>query len=75
MVILLAQLNPDWQIVDGHHLFRIWIFDDFKDALQFLYGELMLMLEDIADSELYDSVEQIYLTELRSVEEMRLLLN
>ena len=75
MAPLLTQLNPDWQIVDGHHLFRIWIFDDFKDALQFLYGELMLMLEDIADSELYDSVEQIYLTELRSVEEMRLLLN
>ena len=39
------------------------------------YGELMQMLDDIADRELYDSVEQIYLTELRSVEEMRLLLN
>ena len=39
------------------------------------YGELLQMLEDIDDRELYDSVEQIYLTELRSVEEMRLLLN
>ena len=39
------------------------------------YGKLMQMLEDIEDRELYDSVEQIYLTELRSVEEMRLLLN
>ena len=59
--------------------------DDYREMLQNAleteikaseaYGELMLMLEDIADSELYDSVEQIYLTELRSVEEMRLLLN
>lgn len=39
------------------------------------YGELLQMLEEIDDRELYDSVEQIYLTELRSVEEMRLLLN
>ena len=38
------------------------------------YGELLQMLEEINDRELYDSVEQIYLTELRSVEEMRLLL-
>jgi bacterioferritin len=39
------------------------------------YGELMEMLDEIEDRELYDSVEQIYLTELRSVEEMRMLLN
>ena len=39
------------------------------------YGELMKMLDEIEDRELYDSVEQIYLTELRSVEEIRMLLN
>ena len=38
------------------------------------YGELMTLIESIDDRELYDSIEQIYLTELRSVEEMRLLL-
>ena len=38
------------------------------------YGELMTLIEAIDDRELYDSIEQIYLTELRSVEEMRLLL-
>lgn len=38
------------------------------------YRELMELLEEIEDRELYDSIEQIYLTELRSVEEMRLLL-
>jgi bacterioferritin (cytochrome b1) len=38
------------------------------------YGELMQLIETIDDRELYDSIEQIYLTELRSVEEMRLLL-
>ena len=35
----------------------------------------MKMLDEIEDRELYDSVEQIYLTELRSVEEIRMLLN
>tara|TARA_B100000767_G_scaffold271302_1_gene296642 strand:- start:1250 stop:1663 length:414 start_codon:yes stop_codon:yes gene_type:complete len=38
------------------------------------YRELLQLLEEIQDRELYDSIEQIYLTELRSVEEMRLLL-
>ena len=35
MAPLLTQLNPDWQIVDGHHLLRVWSFDDFESALQF----------------------------------------
>ena len=35
MAPLLTQLNPDWQIVDNHHLFRVWSFDDFESALQF----------------------------------------
>ena len=33
---LLAQLNDDWQVVDGHHLERTWNFDDFQAALDFV---------------------------------------
>ena len=40
-----------------------------------IYGEILPLLEEIADRELYDAVEQIYLAELRSVEEIRLLLD
>ena len=40
-----------------------------------IYGELLPLLEEISDRELYDAVEQIYLAELRSVEEIRLLLD
>ena len=38
------------------------------------YGDLLVNLEDIDDRELYDAVEQIYLAELRSVEEIRMIL-
>ena len=38
------------------------------------YGDLLKMLDDISDRELYDAVEQIYLAELRSGEEIRMLL-
>lgn len=40
-----------------------------------VYGELLPLLKHAGDGELYDTVEQIYLTELRSIEEMRLLLD
>ena len=40
-----------------------------------IYGELLPLLDEIADRELYDAVEQIYLAELRSVEEIRMLLD
>ena len=40
-----------------------------------VYGELLTLLDEISDIELYDAVEQIYLAELRSVEEIRLLLD
>ena len=33
---LLAQLEDDWQVVDGHHLERTWKFDDFQAALNFV---------------------------------------
>ena len=40
-----------------------------------VYGELMHMLEDMGDGEIYDAIEQIYLSEVRSIEEMRLLMS
>ena len=39
-----------------------------------IYSELLEMVEELDDRELYDSLESIYFTELRSVEEMRMLL-
>ena len=32
---LIAKLNPQWVIVDNHHLQREWKFKDFKEALEF----------------------------------------
>jgi len=40
-----------------------------------IYSELLEMIQELDDRELYDSLENIYFTELRSVEEMRLLLH
>ena len=39
-----------------------------------VYGEVMIQLEAAADQDLSDAIEQIYLAELRSVEELRLLM-
>ncbi len=36
-----------------------------------VYGELMAMIEEAGDAELLDTIEQIYLAEVRSVEELR----
>tara|TARA_B100000287_G_scaffold297035_1_gene280169 strand:- start:442 stop:930 length:489 start_codon:yes stop_codon:yes gene_type:complete len=36
-----------------------------------VYGDLMEMIEEAGDAELLDSIEQIYLAEVRSVEELR----
>lgn len=38
-----------------------------------LYGRLLEMLEEYNDSELFDTIEQIYLAELRSIEDLRLI--
>ncbi|MEK9696797.1 MAG: ferritin-like domain-containing protein [Candidatus Poseidoniales archaeon] len=38
-----------------------------------VYGTLLKMLEDYDDGELYDAIEQIYLAELRSIEDLRLI--
>jgi len=54
---------------------------DFKDMLNYsleteakaaeVYGELLEMIERSDEQDLYDSIEQIYLAEVRSVEELR----
>ena len=36
-----------------------------------VYGELMTLIEEEGDADLYDAIEQIYLAEVRSVEELR----
>ena len=36
-----------------------------------VYGELMTLIEEAGDADLYDAIEQIYLAEVRSVEELR----
>jgi bacterioferritin len=57
---------------------------DYSEMLQFsletetqaaaVYGEVMIQLEAAEDQDLKDAIEQIYLAELRSVEELRLLM-
>ena len=32
---LITKLNPQWEIIDNHHLQREWKFKDFKEALEF----------------------------------------
>lgn len=39
-----------------------------------VYGEIMTLVEAIGDQEMYDAIEQIYLAELRSLENLRLIL-
>ena len=33
---LSASLNPNWNVINNHHLERTWIFDDFQGALDFV---------------------------------------
>tara|TARA_B110000444_G_scaffold48486_1_gene44317 strand:- start:19001 stop:19420 length:420 start_codon:yes stop_codon:yes gene_type:complete len=39
-----------------------------------VYAEIMIEIESIGDQDLYDAIEQIYLAEVRSLEELRLLM-
>ncbi|MED6335794.1 MAG: 4a-hydroxytetrahydrobiopterin dehydratase, partial [Planctomycetota bacterium] len=32
---LKAQLDPDWEVVEGHHLQREFQFEDFRTAMDF----------------------------------------
>lgn len=43
---LLGELDPGWQVVDGHHLQRSYSFDDFRCALDFV-----VRVGEIAESE------------------------
>lgn len=29
-------VNADWDVIDGHHLERVWTFRDFESALDFV---------------------------------------
>ncbi|HIL50606.1 MAG TPA: 4a-hydroxytetrahydrobiopterin dehydratase, partial [Candidatus Poseidoniales archaeon] len=33
---LLSQINGDWNLVEVHHLERVWTFRDFLEALDFV---------------------------------------
>ena len=48
--------------------------DTEKRASQ-VYSEILYTLQDHNDDELYDAIENIYFAELRSVEEVRMLLS
>ena len=39
-----------------------------------VYAEILIELELVGDQDLYDAIEQIYLAEVRSLEELRLLM-
>ena len=39
-----------------------------------MYAAIMLEIDTVGDQEMYDAIEQIYLAELRSLEELRLLM-
>jgi bacterioferritin len=49
-------------------------YETEKRAAQ-VYFEILKNLEDFNDDELYDSIENIYFAELRSVEEVRMILS
>ena len=57
--------------------YTVMIEESLKTEMQaaIVYGELMKMLENDDDKEIYDAVEQIYLSEVRSIEQMRLLMS
>ena len=49
-------------------------YDTEKRAAQ-VYYEILKNLENFNDDELYDSIENIYFAELRSVKEVRMILS
>tara|TARA_B100000575_G_scaffold66637_1_gene51273 strand:+ start:14604 stop:14936 length:333 start_codon:yes stop_codon:yes gene_type:complete len=50
----LDQINEDWILVENHHIERIWKFDDFRNALDFVNsaGEICEEENHHADFEL-----------------------
>jgi|TARA_B110000438_G_scaffold26964_1_gene25724 4a-hydroxytetrahydrobiopterin dehydratase len=51
---LIISLNNEWEIIESHHLERVWKFDDFKQALEFTnrMGEICEEQNHHADFEL-----------------------
>ncbi len=33
---MIRQIHSDWKLIDTHHIERVWIFNDFESALQFV---------------------------------------
>ncbi|MCS5532276.1 MAG: 4a-hydroxytetrahydrobiopterin dehydratase [Candidatus Poseidoniales archaeon] len=33
---MLVQVNSDWELIDEHHLERVWSFENFESALEFV---------------------------------------
>ena len=31
-----SRVDADWDVIDGHHLARVWTFRDFESALDFV---------------------------------------
>ena len=48
--------------------------DGYYELIFPTIGEILLMIERIEDNELFDALEVIYFDELRSVEELRMIL-
>ena len=34
--VMKSGVNSDWDVIDGHHLARVWTFRDFESALDFV---------------------------------------
>ncbi len=34
--VMKSGVNADWDVIDGHHLERVWTFRDFESALDFV---------------------------------------
>ena len=33
---MLVQVNSDWELIDEHHLERVWSFENFESALEYV---------------------------------------
>ena len=33
---MVRQIHSDWELIDTHHIERVWIFPNFESALQFV---------------------------------------
>ena len=51
---MIRQIHSDWKLIDTHHIERVWIFNYFESALQFVNaaGEICEEQNHHADFEL-----------------------